>query len=118
MQQSAPEGFGAYIGIDWADQTHFVSLRDANSQEVKRYKSEQKPKVLSRWVNELQQRFPGQRIAVALEQTRGALIYALMNYEFFVLFPVNPKRWPRIVRLLVLAAPKMIRPTVIYYWSW
>ena len=41
MQQSAPEGFGAYIGIDWADQTHFVSLRDANSQEMKRYKSEQ-----------------------------------------------------------------------------
>jgi len=36
MQQSAPEEFGAYIGIDWADQTHFVSLRDANSQEVKR----------------------------------------------------------------------------------
>jgi hypothetical protein len=38
MQQSAPEEFGAYIGIDWADQTHFVSLRDANNQEVKRYK--------------------------------------------------------------------------------
>ena len=52
MQQSAPEDFGAYIGIDWADQTHFVSLRDANSQEVKRYKLEQKPEVLSQWVND------------------------------------------------------------------
>jgi transposase len=95
MQQSAPEEFGAYIGIDWADQTHFVSLRDANSQEVKRYKLEQKPEVLLQWVNELQQRFPGQRVAVALEQTRGALIYALMSYEFFVLFPVNPKALAR-----------------------
>ena len=46
MQQSAPEEFVAYIGIDWADQTHFVSLRDANSQEVKRYKLEQRPEVL------------------------------------------------------------------------
>ena len=46
MQQSAPEEFGAYIGSDWADQTHFVSLRDANSQEVKRYKLEQRPEVL------------------------------------------------------------------------
>ena len=73
MQQSVPEEFGAYIGIDWADQTHFVSLRDANSQEVKRYKLEQKPEVLLQWVNELQQRFPGQQVAVALEQTRGAL---------------------------------------------
>lgn len=95
MQQSAPEEFGAYIGIDWADQTHFVSLRDANSQEVKRYKLEQRPEVLLQWVNGLQQQFPGQRVAVALEQTRGALIYALMNYEFFVLFPVNPKALAR-----------------------
>lgn len=47
------------------------------------------------WVNELQQRFPGQRVAVALEQTRGALIYALMSYQFFVLFPVNPKALAR-----------------------
>lgn len=46
MQQSAPEEFGAYIGIDWADQTHFVSLRDANSHEVKRYKLEQKPSLI------------------------------------------------------------------------
>jgi hypothetical protein len=86
MQQSTPEEFGAYVGIDWADHTHFVSMRDASSQEVKRYKLEQKPEMLLQWVNELQQRFPGQRVAVALEQTRGALIYALMSYEFFVYF--------------------------------
>ena len=95
MQQSAPEEFGAYIGIDWADQTHFVSLQDANSQEVKRYKLEQRPEVLLQGVNGLQQQFPGQRVAVALEQTRGALIYALMSYEFFVLFPVKPKALAR-----------------------
>lgn len=91
MQQNAPEEFGAFIGIDWADQTHFVSLMDLKTQEVQRYKLEQKPEVLLQWVNDLQQRFPGQRVAVALEQSRGALIYALMSYGFFVLFPVNPK---------------------------
>ena len=62
---------------------------------MKRYKLEQKPEVLSQWITELQQRFPGQRLSVALEQTRGALIYALMSYEFFVLFPVNPKALAR-----------------------
>jgi transposase len=90
MEQQQEE-FAAYIGIDWADQTHFVSLRDADSQEVERYKLEQKPEVLVRWVSELQQRFPQRRIAVALEQSRGALVYALMSYEFLVLYPVNPK---------------------------
>jgi transposase len=90
MEQQQEE-FAAYIGIDWADQTHFVSLRDADSQEVERHKLEQKPEVLARWVSELQQRFPQRRIAVALEQSRGALVYALMSYEFLVLYPVNPK---------------------------
>lgn len=43
------------------------------------------------WVSGLQQRFPGRRVAIALEQSRGALIYALMSYEFLVLYPINPK---------------------------
>lgn len=94
-QQKGQEEFGAYIGIDWADETHFVTLRDADTQEVERYKLEQKPEVLAQWVNDLQQRFPQRRIAVALEQSRGALIYALMTYEFLVLYPVNPKALAR-----------------------
>ncbi len=44
MQQSAAKELGAYIGIEWAAQTHFVTLRNANSQEVRRYKLEQKLK--------------------------------------------------------------------------
>jgi transposase len=90
-QQKEQEEFGAYIGIDWADQTHFVTLREADSQEVERFQLEQKPEVLAQWISDLQQRFPQRRVAVALEQSRGALIYALMNHEFLVLYPVNPK---------------------------
>jgi transposase len=90
-QEVQQQEIGAYIGIDWADRTHFVSLRSADSQQVERYKLEHKPEVLAQWVSELQQRFPGRRVAVALEQSRGALIYALMSYEFLVLYPVNPK---------------------------
>jgi hypothetical protein len=90
-EQKEQEEFGAYIGIDWADQTHFVTLREANSQAVERYKLEQKPEVLAQWVSNLQQRFPERKVAVALEQSRGALIYALMSYEMLVLYPVNPK---------------------------
>src|SRR5687768_7577952 len=90
-QQAEAEEFGAYIGIDWADKTHFVSLRGADRQELERYKLEHKPEVIAQWVSNLQQRFPGRRVAVALEQSRGPLIYALMSYEFLVLYPVNPK---------------------------
>lgn len=89
--EKVQEEFAAYIGIDWADQTHFVSLREADSGEVERYKLEHKPEVIAQWVSNLQQRFPERRVAVALEQSRGALIYALMSYEFLVLYPLNPK---------------------------
>lgn len=94
-QQTQPEQFAAYIGIDWADQTHFVSLCEADSQKVERSKLEHKPEVLTQWISDLQRRFPGRRVAVALEQSRGALVYALMNYEFLVLYPVNPKALAR-----------------------
>lgn len=90
MKQLQTE-FAAYVGIDWADQTHFVSLCEADSQKVERYQLDHKPEVLAQWVNDLQRRYPGRRLAVALEQSRGALVYALMNYEFLVLYPVNPK---------------------------
>jgi len=35
-------------------------------------------------------RFQGQPIAVGLEQSRGPLIYALLKYDFLVLYPINP----------------------------
>jgi len=86
-----PEEFGAYIGLDWADRTHVLSLRSPDSNKVERYKLDHTPEVLAEWVSGLQQRFPGQRVAVALEQARGAVVYALMGYDFLVLYPVNPK---------------------------
>ena len=90
-EQSRAEEFAAYIGIDWGNETHFISLCEAEQQKVERHKLEHKPEVLRQWISDLQRRFPGRRVAVALEQSRGALVYALMNYEFLVLYPVNPK---------------------------
>jgi transposase len=83
--------FGAYIGLDWADRTHVISLRSADSNRVERCELAHKPEALAEWVSGLQQRFPGQRVAVALEQSRGAVVHALMGYDFLVLYPVNPK---------------------------
>ena len=40
----------------------------------------------------MRKKFGGRQVAVILEQSKGALIYALMKYEFLVLYPVNPKQ--------------------------
>jgi transposase len=46
---------------------------------------------LQEWVCQLRARFSQGRVAIALEQSRGALIYALMSYDFLLLYPVPGK---------------------------
>jgi transposase len=89
--QLSSEKFAACIGIDWGDESHCVSLLAADSQQVECYQLAHKPEALAQWLSDLQRRFPEQQLAVAVEQARGALVYALMSYDFLVLYPVNPK---------------------------
>ena len=89
-----PEGNSevvAWIGLDWADQRHEVRLQAVRSDKIESCTVEQKPEALHAWVAQLRERFPQGRIALALEQSRGAVIYALMTYDFLWLYPVPPK---------------------------
>jgi transposase len=82
--------FAAYIGMDWADQQHDICLQEAGSQQLEVRQIEQKPETLITWVAQLRQRFQGGLVAIAIEQSRGALLYALMHYDFLVLYPIHP----------------------------
>jgi transposase len=90
-----PLDFAAFVGVDWADQQHAVCLASPDGARLDRGVLDQEATAINDWARELQQRFAGQRIAVCLEQSRGALIYALLKYEFLVLFPLNPKQLAR-----------------------
>src|SRR4029077_18724571 len=87
----------AYIGIDWADQKHAIALRSAaEPNKIEHQLIDQKPEALMEWIGGLEQRFGTQgKILVCLEQSRGALIYHLMGYDFFELYPVNPLQLAR-----------------------
>ena len=85
----------AWVGLDWADQRHEIRLQAAGSPRLESFSVEQKPEAFQAWVAELRARFPQGRIALALEQSRGAVIYALMNYDFFLLYPLPPKTLAR-----------------------
>jgi transposase len=82
---------GAWIGIDWADHEHRVVLFDVANQVRTSVAVKQTPLDLQEWVAGVQARYRGGRVAIALEQSRGALFYALTRYEFIDLYPVNPK---------------------------
>jgi transposase len=90
-----PVSYVAFVGLDWGDEKHALSLCAANSSVLERATLEQTPEALADWANALRTRFPNGSIAVALEQARGALLAGLSQYEHLVLFPVNPKSLAR-----------------------
>ena len=48
------------------------------------------PESLREWLAGVESRFPGRRIAVCLEQSRGSVAYALGCYDVVDLYPVKP----------------------------
>src|SRR6185295_6657224 len=80
----------AFVGLDWADQKHVVTLQEADGQR-QRVTLDQTPEALQSWIQLLRNRFAGRAVAIAVEQKRGALIYALMHIDFLRLYPVNPQ---------------------------
>jgi transposase len=82
----------AYVGLDWEEEAHSVCLLLADGGAAEEYELKNEPEAIAAWVADLRQRFGGQQVAVCLEQWRGALIYVLMQYEFLVLYPINPKQ--------------------------
>jgi hypothetical protein len=49
------------------------------------------PEAIDHWARALAARFPGKKIAVCLEPSKGSLIYALLKYDCFVLYPIHPR---------------------------
>jgi transposase len=82
--------FAAWVGIDWADQKHAWALQIPGQLEVERGDLDHTPEAVEVWAAELARRFAGRLIAVALEQSRGSLLFMLTKYAHLVLFPVHP----------------------------
>ena len=88
--QKEESEFAAFLGIDWADQTHAWALQIPNHSGVEHGEVAHTPEALEAWAAELAHRFGGRPIAVAVEQSRGALLFQLTKYAHLVLFPVHP----------------------------
>jgi len=81
--------FTAFVGIDWADAKHDVCIQAAGNEHREFARISHKVDEIETWAQSLYQRFGGP-IAVALELSKGPIVYALQKYDFFVIFPVNP----------------------------
>ena len=84
--------FAAFVGIDWADKKHDVCLLPPERGAPQDDRFEQQAEAIAAWASKLREQFGGRPVAVCLEQSRGSLIYALMQYEFLVLYVINPSQ--------------------------
>jgi len=84
------EEYAVLVGLDWADQKHDLCWRDTTTGQLHTELLEQRPERINAWIAALLAQHPGRRIAVCLEQSRGAVVYALMGYAEVDLYPVNP----------------------------
>jgi hypothetical protein len=80
----------AFIGIDWADRKHDVCLAVPGFTKLERLVLEHRPAAIRAWAEKLRERFGGAKVAVCLELARGPIVSALLEHDFFVLFPVQP----------------------------
>lgn len=89
MNATGNKPYTAFIGIDWADAKHDIYIQ-AVDDETREFDSiSHKVDKIDDWAQSLYQRF-GRPIAVALELSKGPIVYALQKYNFFVIFLVNP----------------------------
>jgi transposase len=81
----------ALVGVDWGDKKHAFEVRGADGSKRVGW-IEHRPADIHEWVAGLRAEYPSGKIAVAIEQSRGALVNALMRYEFLELLAVHPKQ--------------------------
>jgi len=102
----------AFVGIDWADQKHDVVLRSAGDPakaEHQVIKSD--VNALNDWIAQMHERFGTKgKVLICLEQSRGALIYQLMAYELFELYPINPSQLANYRKTFFSSGAKDDRP--------
>lgn len=105
-----PREFAAFVGIDWADAEHAVCVLApvsvGGTERLRREVLPHTPEAIAAWAAGLARDFSQQPVAVMIEQSRGPLLHALMQYPQLVLFPINPKQAARYREALVHSGKK------------
>jgi transposase len=88
--------FDLFVGIDWATESHQVTVVDRNGQITAERSVEHNGAAISRLIDWLLELAEGNasRIAVAIETPRGALVETLVDRKIAV-FSINPKQLDR-----------------------
>ena len=81
--------YKAFVGIDWANDKHDLCVQDPLTRKREFSIIKHEVNEIDKWIKGLYQRFGGP-IAIAVELTKGPIVYALQRYDFVVIVPINP----------------------------
>jgi transposase len=85
----SPE-FSALIGFDWGDQSHAIAIASAGQTTATAVTLEHSAESLHRWLDQLEQQYEGRPIALAIEASKGAVVYALLERPWITIYPIHP----------------------------
>jgi transposase len=88
------DGYDVYIGIDWGTERHHVCVLDPGGRRVAEQTVAHSGAGLAAWLAALPRQAPAERIAVAIEVPRGAIVDALLAHGCHV-YALNPKQLDR-----------------------
>ncbi len=98
--------YKAFVGIDWANDKHDICIQDPLTGKREFSVIKHDVSEIDKWIKGLSKRF-GSPIAIAVELTKGPIVYALQRYDFVVIVPINPTTLANTEQLLSPVKLKM-----------
>jgi hypothetical protein len=93
---SAPPRFAARIGLDWGDRQHALALRPGDSSTLETSTLDHSAESVRAWLQQIEQRFGGRPVALALETSKGPLIHLFFDVPWLTVYPIHPATSARI----------------------
>jgi transposase len=86
-----PGEYAALLGLDWGDQSHALALAPRGVQApAEELVLDHCAETLHGWLDQLGERFGYQPVAVAVEASKGAVVAALLEHPWLVIYPIHP----------------------------
>ncbi|EEF57846.1 IS110 family transposase [Pedosphaera parvula] len=82
-------GFAALIGLDWGHGAHAIAL-EISGANTETSTLEHSAENLHQWLDQLEKRCGGRPVAVAIEASKGAAVYALLERPWITVYPIHP----------------------------
>jgi hypothetical protein len=109
--QSAQPRFAALIGLDWGDRQHALALRPDKSSTIETSTLDHSAESVRAWLKQIEQRFGGRPVALALETSKKPLIHLFFDVPWLTVLSSTRPPAPASAKPSPPPAPRTTRPT-------